>query len=75
MMYIIPIFYRTTLQWGCDIGPTLHYLKWALVWTITFEGGIIIEHDFISNFVFVVTYFTIFVDFIYINFWLIFLMY
>ena len=49
------------------------FIKWALIWLLIFEVFIIIEYEFISYFVVVVYYFTIFDDIISINLSLLFL--
>ena len=64
---IMPNFCRTILQCDRAIGPTVNYKKWDLIWCPTFLWTIIIEHGFISDFIFMVKYFTIFVDIIFIN--------
>ena len=58
--YSILNFYRTTIQCYCSNGPTLYYLKCPFIRGFVFEIIIIIEHDFISNFIVVVYSFTIF---------------
>ena len=67
-MYIIPNFYCTTLQRDCDIGPTMFYHKWALLWRLIFVWSVVIENDFISNFTAVVNLVSIFTDTIFIYF-------
>ena len=66
LKYMIPNLYCTTLWCNHNIGPTLHYLKYHFIKGFIFEGIIIIEHDFISDFIVVVYYFTIFVGLIFI---------
>ena len=60
-------FCCTTLQCDREIGPTLGYNKWANIWRLIFVCSMIIEHDLISDLIFVVNYFTIFADIIFIN--------
>ena len=72
-MYIIPNFCRTTLQCDHAIGPKINHLKYTFIQGFIFEGTIIIQHEFISNFIFVVQYFNIFVDVIFINLYLLYL--
>ena len=60
--YIKPNFYRTTQLCDSAIGSTVHYHKWTFIGHLIFESSIIIEHDFISNFIVMVYYFTIFAD-------------
>ena len=67
MTYIKPYFYYTTLLFGCAIGPKLYYQKWALIWSLIYVCGMIIDHEFISNFLVVVNCFIIFTDIIFIN--------
>ena len=73
--YIIPNFYCTILYYDCAIGPTLHSHKLYLIRRFIFLCSVIIEHDFISDFTFVVDSFYIFTDIIFINLRLIFLTY
>ena len=73
--YIIPNFFRTTLYCDRAIGTTLCYTKLALIWSFIFVCSMIIEHDFISNFLVIVNSFTIFADIIFLNFSLILLTY
>ena len=65
--YIKPNFHRTTLKCDRAIVPTLNYLKCNFLRGFIFEGSIIIEHDFISDFIVMVYYCTIFTNVIFIN--------
>ena len=58
--YIIPNFYCTALYYDPFIGPTLCYQKWALKRHFILVCSIIIQHEFISEFLVMVKYFTIF---------------
>ena len=62
----MPNFYFTTLQCDRAIVPTLGYNKWTIIWCFVSVCRLISEHEFISDFVVVVKYFTIFVDIIFI---------
>ena len=65
--YIIPNFHRTTMQYYCDIGKTLRYLKLYFMQGFIFESRIFIDNDFRTNFGVMLLPFTIFADFIFIN--------
>ena len=59
-MYIIPIFYCTALYLEHTVGPTLNYIKWFSIWSYIYENRINIQHEFISEFIAVVYYFSIY---------------
>ena len=60
-MYIIPSLYRATLHFYHAIVSTLSYLKWHFIQSLVFKSSIIIDNDLVSNFIFMVYCFTIFV--------------
>ena len=55
--YIMPKFSRAILQCNRSIGLTLFYHKQSLIWLFIFVYSIIIEHDFISDFIVMVNSF------------------
>ena len=54
MQRVLYLFYSTTLYCDHIIGPTLCYLKCPFISPLVSEGDIIINHEFIYNFIGVV---------------------
>ena len=71
----MPNLYQTIFYCECAIGTTPRDHKWAIIWRFIFVCSVVIEHDFISDFIVVVNSFSIFTDIIFINLRLVFLKY
>ena len=67
-MYIIPISCLTILYCDCANDPTLRYQQLAFVRSFKFVWSIIIDHEFISEFIVKVDSFYVFADIIFTNF-------
>ena len=74
-MYIMPNLYRTILQYDRAIGPTLSYHKFPLNVVSYFYSALLLSMTLSLTLTVVVSYFTVFVDYILINLGLISLMY
>ena len=63
----MPNDYPTVLYCDHAIDPTPRYHKWDITWSFMFVCSVINEHDFISDFIVVLNWFSIFEDIIFIN--------
>ena len=73
--YVISKFCCTHFQCDCSICTTLRYLKWSHTWGFVFNHIFIIDHYFITNFLVVVYYFSIFANVVFICLCLSFMIY